>query len=212
MERTAAVDRVVELLDTVERDRMPVPVREVWVTGDLALGVDPIDRLEVYLAKDVLIDGSEDDELVERYGVRGIGSTVQAEWVREHLEFLEENANGYAAPERCLASHLVGDDEPIHLEVCNAGFEDNVRQRLRGAKAREAYDEVIDPRGVCLWIDGIRSDDAIEKLREGSLPFPPLSTALESLGLGAEEAQRAAEAVHAWREKTEGATVRGDVI
>lgn len=212
MDRTTAVDRLVELVDAVDEGPLPVPVREVWVTGDVALGVDPVDRLDVYLTKDVLVDGTEDDALVEAHGVRGIGSTVRAEWAQRFPEYLEANPNGYAAPEKCLAAQLVRDDEPIHLEVCNTGFENNVVQRLRGAKARDAYEEVIDPRGVCLWVDGTTSETAFEKLRDAELPFPPLSKALESLGLDPDVAQRAATAVHAWREEQDGATVRGEVI
>ncbi|GAB3680234.1 hypothetical protein GCM10028857_02690 [Salinarchaeum chitinilyticum] len=215
MERDAAVDRVERLVDAVATERMPVPVREVWVYGDLALGVDPVDRLDVYLTKDVLLeDDSEVDgsEVAATTGVEGIGSTVRADWATEHPEFLRSNPNGYAAPERCLAAHLLEDDEPIHLEVCNTGFEDNVTQRLRGAAAREAYEQVLDPRGVCLWAEGVRSETAFEKLRESALPFPPLSDALEQLGLDADAAEQAAQSVHSWREEQEGATVRGDVV
>ena len=45
-DRAEAVDRVERLVETVETERMPVPVRELWVYGDLALGLDPIDRLD----------------------------------------------------------------------------------------------------------------------------------------------------------------------
>ena len=213
MERSAAVDRIERLLDTIESEPMPVPVREVWVYGDIALGVDPVDRLDVYLTKDVLFDGEGDDGTFrEEHGVEGVGSTVRREWAETFPEHLRTNPNGYAAPEKCLAAHLLDDDEPIHLEVCNTGFEDNVTQRLRGARARDAYEDVLDPRGVCLWIDGTRSEDAFAKLRSGELPFPPLSEALAMLGLDESEAQRAAETVHAWRSEQEGATVRGDVV
>jgi len=216
MNRDAAVDRVERLVDAVATERMPVPVREVWVYGDLALGVDPIDRLDVYVTKDVLLeDDSEDvdsDALAETHGIEGIGSTVRADWAAEYPESLRANPNGYAAPERCLAAHLLEDDEPIHLEVCNTGFEDNVRQRLRGAAAREAYEEVLDPRGVCLWAEGVRSETAFDKLRASALPVPPLSEALEQLGLDPEAAEEAAQVVHSWRDEQEGATVRGDVV
>jgi hypothetical protein len=213
LDREDALDRMEELVDTVESERMPVPVREVWVYGDVALGLDPVDRLDVYLTKDILMDGDPDreDEFVESHGVQGVGKTVRADWAGEHPEHLRANPNGHAAPEKCLAAHLI-DDEPIHLEVCNASFEDNVTQRLRGAVDREAYEEILDPRGACLWVDGTRSDDAFEKLRNSELPFPTLSESLEMLGLEPEQAETAAAEIHAWREQQEGATVRGDVV
>jgi len=213
MNRDAAVDRIEALVETVDSELMPVPVREIWVYGDLALGVDPVDRLDVYLTKDVLLDGDGDGEaFVDSHGIEGVGSTVRRAWAEEHPGALRANENGYAAPERCLAAHLLDSDEPIHLEVCNTGFEDNVTQRLRGAHERGAYEEALDPRGVCLWVDGVRSDEAFEKLRTGELPFPPLSDALAMLGLDEEAAERAASAIHDWRERTDGVTVRGDVI
>jgi hypothetical protein len=213
LDREDALDRMEELVDTVESERMPVPVREVWVYGDVALGLDPVDRLDVYLTKDILMDGDPDreDEFVESHCVQGVGKTVRADWAGEHPEHLRANPNGHAAPEKCLAAHLI-DDEPIHLEVCNASFEDNVTQRLRGAVDREAYEEILDPRGACLWVDGTRSDDAFEKLRNSELPFPTLSESLEMLGLEPEQAETAAAEIHAWREQQEGATVRGDVV
>jgi hypothetical protein len=230
--REAAVERVERLLDTVESEPMPVPVREVWVYGDVALGLDPVERLDVYLTKDILL-GADDErgaELSAEYGVDGIGSTVRADWAERHPEYVRANDNGHAAPEQCLAAHLVEDDEPIHLEVCNASFEDNVTRRLEGAMARGNYHQILDPRGVCLWIDvpaseasggsvggepstgGQRSEDAMAKLRNAELPFPKLSEAIAMLGVDDEEAQEAARAVHDYRSEQEGATVRGDVV
>ena len=137
MDRDAALDRVEAILDAVEEDPMPVPVREVWVYGDVALGLDPVERLDVYLTKDILMrgDGEEgSDEIGERfeaeYGVKGVGRTVRAEWADRYPDHVRTNDNGYAAPEKCLAAHLLPDDEPVHLEVCNASFDDNVTQRL----------------------------------------------------------------------------------
>ncbi len=220
MERSVALDRAEEIVDTVVSDRMPVPVREVWVYGDVALGLDPIDRLDVYVTKDILLEDEPDRaaEFVDSHGIEGVGRTVRADWADEHPEYLRANTNGHAAPEQCLAAHLLDDDdEPIHLEVCNASFEDNVTQRLQGAKARGAWEQLLDPRGACLWIgdgagEGRRSEDALAKLRAGELPFPTLPEALTMIGLDENEAEEAAEAVQAWRTSQEGTTVRGDVV
>ncbi|APW97970.1 hypothetical protein CHINAEXTREME_09340 [Halobiforma lacisalsi AJ5] len=229
-DRAEAVDRLEELVDTVERDRMPVPVREVWAFGDVALGLDPVERLDVYLTKDILMrddspgpagtagaDGDEEDpetRFRNSHGIEGVGKSVRADWAEEYPEYLRANAAGHAAPEKCLAAHLLQDDEsdPIHLEVCNASFEDNVTQRLRGAQLRDDYTQLLDPRGVCLWADGVRSDEAFRKLRESELALPTLSAALEMLGMEEAEATEAARELHAWREKQEGVTVRGDVV
>lgn len=215
MDREAAVDRLETIVETVESDLMPVPVRELWVFGELALGLDPIDRLDVYLTKDVLLrddDPERVDALEERFGVQGIGRTVRADWAEAFPETVRANDNGYAAPERCLAAHLLPEDEPIHLEVCNTGFEDNVTQRLTGAKNRGEYSQVLDPRGVCLWVDGQRSPSAFEKLRAGEFVFPPLAEALAMLGLDEDEADSAAAAVRDYRASQSGTSVRGEVI
>jgi hypothetical protein len=215
--REAAVDRLAELVDTVESERMPVPVREVWVLGDLVLGMDPVPRLEVYLTKDLLFKDEPERaaEFRESHGIRGVGKTVSAAWADEHPEYLRANANGHAAPEQCLAAHLFG-DEPVHLEVCNTGFENNVTQRLRGARAREDYTQLLDPRAACLWVQGedggVRSDEAFRKLREGEFVFPTLSKALEMLDMDAEEAETAAAELRAYRAERDGRTVRGDVV
>ncbi|WP_302082539.1 DUF7095 family protein [Salinibaculum rarum] len=212
--RERALDRVAQLVDTIETETMPVPVREVWVFGDVALGLDPVERIDVYLTKDLLFHGDEDREpdFIDSHGIEGVGKTVRAEWADEHPEHLRANANGHAAPEKCLAAHLVDEDEPIHLEVCNASFEDNVTQRLKGAMARENYREILDPRGTCLWLDGRRSEEAFEKLRAGEYAFPPLAGALEMLGVDEDDAQTAADAIQQFREQQDGASVRGDVV
>jgi len=219
MDRDAALDRAADIVDLVDRAatddaRLPVPVREVWVYGDVALGLDPIDRLDVYVTKDLLMRGDDDRSAAfeERYGVAGVGQTVDADWAEAYPEHVRANDNGHAAPERCLAAHLIPDDEPIHLEVCNASFSDNVTQRLRGAMARAAYEEILDPRGVCLYADGRRDDDAMAKLRGGELAFPTLSGALEMLGLDEDEAAEAAAVMRERRAEATGRTVRGDVV
>ncbi|MHC3438137.1 DUF7095 family protein [Natrialbaceae archaeon A-gly3] len=216
LDREKAVERVEEIVDTVEDERMPVPVREVWVYGDLALGVDPVDRVDIYLTKDILLGDDRDDageeDVATSHGIEGVGSTVRADWAVEYPEYLRTNAGGYAAPEECLAAHLLAEDEPVHLEVCNASFEDNVTQRLRGAQAREDYTQLLDPRGVCLWVDGQRSAEAFRKLRAGDFALPTLEMALEMLGMDTEEATAAADELTTWRAKKEGVTVRGDVV
>ncbi|WP_436344987.1 DUF7095 family protein [Natronorubrum sp. FCH18a] len=215
-DRRDAVDRLERLVDTVEEERMPVPVREVWAFGDVALGLDPVERLDVYLTKDILMrDDSAAGDPDAAFAVEGVGKSVRADWAADHPEYLRANANGHAAPEKCLAAHLLGDasqEEPIHFEVCNAPFEDNVTQRLRGAAMREDYTQLLDPRGVCLWADGTRSEEAFRKLRESELALPTLSSALEMLGMDEDAAADAARELHAWREEQDGVTVRGDVV
>jgi hypothetical protein len=212
--RERAVDRVERLVATVESETMPVPVRELWVFGDVALGLDPIERVDIYLTKDLLLDGDEgrEQEFVDAYGIEGVGKTVRAGWADEHPGALRSTSGGYAAPEQCLGAHLLDEDEPVHLEVCNASFEDNVTQRLETASARENYEEILDPRGVCLWVDGQRATDALEKLRAGEYAFPPLAGALEMLGLDEQKATEAADAVEQFRERQHGSTVRGDIV
>ena len=208
LDRDAAIDRVVELIETVDSEPMPVPVR------DVALGLDPIDRLDIYLTKDILLrgDSAAADQYYEQHGVKGVGQSVDAEWAEKYPEYIRANDNGHAAPEKCLAAHLLGDSEPIHLEVCNASFDENVTQRLRGALDRESYAQILDPRGVCLWVDGQWDDDLLDKLRGGELPFPTLSGALEQMGVDAETASEAADTVSRYRTEQTGASVRGDVI
>lgn len=213
MDRDAALDLVEELIDTVENEPMPVPVREIWVYGDVALGLDPIDRLDVYVTKDLHLRGDDPETDFEAtHGVKGVGQSVSAEWAEQFPEHLRANDSGHAAPEKCLAAHLLPDAEPVHLEVCNSSFEDNVTQRLKGAMARDAYEQILDPRGVCLWVDGQRSGDAMEKLRGSELPFPTLSGALEMMGLDDDTAAEAASAVEEYRAEQTGTTVRGDVV
>jgi hypothetical protein len=186
----------------------------VWAFGDVALGLDPVDRLDVYLTKDVIMGGDADAaaDFAAEYGVQGVGTTVDAEWARANPDRVRTSDNGYAAPEKCLAAELVQDDMPIHLEVCNASFEDNVRQRLKGALARDAYEEVLDPRGVCLWVDGTSDEEAFERLREASLAMPTLPAALGMLGADEDAANEAADVLKQQRAEQEGASVRGDMV
>jgi hypothetical protein len=214
LDRPEAVERVEEIVTTVESETMPVPVREVWVYGDVALGLDPVERLDVYVTKDILFKDAPEraEEFQRSHGVDGVGKTVRAAWADEHPEYIRANASGHAAPEKCLAAHLLGDDEPVHLEVCNASFEDNVTQRLKGAKMRNDYEQILDPRGACLWIDGERSPEAFRKLRDNEFVFPTLTQSLSMLGMDEAEAGDAADAVKEYRAQQEGATVRGDVV
>jgi hypothetical protein len=158
-------------------------------------------------------DRSAGERFETEYGVKGVGSSVRASWAESFPEFLRTNDNGYAAPEKCLAAHLLREiDDEVHLEVCNASFDQNVTQRLKGAVAREAYEEVLDPRGVQLWVDGTRDEEALSRLSEGSLAFPTLPAALEMLGLDEEAAGEAADVLKEYRATQSGTTVRGDVV
>ena len=212
--REEAVDRVERLVETVETDRMPVPVREVWVFGELALGLDPVERIDVYLTKEMLLKDEPEAESAFRnsHGIEGVGKTVRTAWAEEHPEYLRAGTGGYAAPAKCLGAHLLEPGEPIHLEVCNASFEDNVTQRVEGGMARGEYEEILDPRGVCLWLEGRRSPTAFETLRSGEYVFPTLPDALGMLGLDPEEAREAADGVKRFREHASGSSIRGDVL
>ena len=218
LSREAAVARLHDIVGTVASERMPVPVREVWVYGDVVLGMDPVERLDVYLTKDLLFKDAPDREaeFEERLGVSGVGKTVSAAWAEAHPEYVRANANGHAAPEKCLAAHLLEDGEPVHLEVCNTGFENNVTQRLKGARVREDYTQLLDPRAACLWVDteegGRRSEEAFRKVAAGEFVFPTLPAALEMLGMDEPEAGEAADELRAYQAAQEGVTVRGDVV
>jgi hypothetical protein len=234
--REEAVARLREIVETVRSEPMAVPVREVWVYGDVVLGMDPVERLDVYLTKDLLFKDAPEREadFEKRLGVSGVGKTVAAAWADEYPEYVRANANGHVAPEKCLAAHLLEDDEPIHLEVCNTGFENNVTQRLKGARAREDYTQLLDPRAACLWVDGSASDasgtssgasasdgdddggqvseEAFRKLEEGEFVFPTLSASLEMLGMDEAEAKEAADELRTYQNQQDGVTVRGDVV
>ena len=216
--RSEAVSRLRDVVETIETTPMPVPVREVWAFGDVVLGKDPIDRLCVYLTKDLLLRDAPDREadFEAELGVTGVGKTVSAAWADRFPEHVRANRNGHAAPEKCLAAHLFEDDEPVHLEVCNTGFENNVTQRLKGARAREDYTQLLDPRAACLWVDtddgGRTSTEAFRKLEAGAFVFPTLPAAFETLGMDPDEAETAAETLRASRTEAGGVSVRGDVV
>ncbi|SMP03403.1 DUF7095 family protein [Halobellus salinus] len=214
MDRVSALDRVEAVLDTVEAGPLPVPVREVWVYGDVALGLDPVDRLDVYVTKDLLLRGDTEagEAFRAEHGVEGVGSAVSAEWAEGNPDLVRTNASGHAAPADCLAAALLPDDEPTHLEVCNAPFEQNVRRRLEIALDRGAYDHVIDPRGVCLYAEQQRSPETLAKLRGGELAFPTLPESLSMLGAADDDAAEAADAIAAARTSQSGRSVRGDVV
>ena len=216
--RTEAVSRLRDVVEAVQNEPMPVPVREVWAFGDVVLGMDPVDRLCVYLTKDLLFkdDPEREREFEAELGVSGIGKTVSAAWAEAYPEHIRANKNGHVAPEQCLAAHLFEADEPIHLEVCNTGFENNVTQRLKGARAREDYTQLLDPRAACLWVDtddgGQTSTEAFRRLETGEFVFPTLSAAFETLGMEPDEAETAAETLRGYRSEDDGVSVRGDVV
>jgi hypothetical protein len=226
------VDWVERVVATVESDPMPVPIREIWVFGDVVLGLDPIARLDIYVTKDLLFkDRPEAEaEFEAEHGIQGVGKTVSADWAEQFPQHVRANSNGHAAPEQCLGAHLLPDDEPIHLEVCNTGFEDNITQRLRGAQARTDWTQLLDPRAACLWVDsadhqstdrrqsndaesrGFRSTEAFRKLRESEFVFPTLNKSLSMLGLDDDEADEATEVMRRSRAASRGSSVRGDVV
>ena len=216
--RSEAVDRLQHVVETIERGPNPVPVREVWAFGDVVLGMDPIDRLDVYVTKDLLFkDAPErEPEFESELGISGVGKTVSAAWAEAYPDRVRANASGHAAPERCLAAHLFDDDEAVHLEVCNTGFENNVTQRLKGARARDDYTQLLDPRAACLWVDtedgGRSSTEAFRKLEAGEFVFPTLATSLGMLGMDDDEAAVAAETLQKDRADADGVSVRGDVV
>ena len=54
--RDAAVARFRRPVETIEPDRLSVPVRAVWVYVDAAPGMNPVDRLGVHFTKDPLFE------------------------------------------------------------------------------------------------------------------------------------------------------------
>ena len=210
MDRTEGVEIITHALAAVEAGDVPVPVTELWVYGDLALGLDPMHRMDIYVRKELLLEPS--DPAPAGSEVRGIGETVDAAWAQRHPDAVRTNAAGFAAPERCLAAQLVPADAPVHLEVCNAGFEHNVRQRLQIAVDRDDPTAVIDPRAVCLFAEDTTASEAIGRLTDGAYVFPPLAEALEMLGAPPAFATEAAAAIGEDRRAAVGRSVRADVV
>lgn len=214
MELQRAIDRLETIVNTVDADETPVPITEVWVFGDVALGLDPVSRVDVYVTKELLLgrNQTDDSDLEDEFGVKGIGTVIREPWARAHPDLVRTNPNGYVAPEKCLAAQLAPAEEPIHLEVCNVGFENNINQRIMGAIERESYENLLDPRAVCLWKDGQTSESAFEQLRAGEYVFPTLQESLEMVGLEEDTADIAASTFSEWHEDLEGRTIRGDIV
>ncbi|ERH10385.1 MAG: hypothetical protein J07HX64_02158 [halophilic archaeon J07HX64] len=119
-------------------------------------------------------------------------------------------SGGYAVSEWCLTVHLFEGDEPVHLEACNASFEDSVTQRLDGALVRDSYEGLPDPRGcVCVWSQ--RSKEVFGTLRTGEYVFPTLPETLGVLGPDEVAAREVAAAVEQLHDRRQGTTVRGNV-
>ena len=135
----------------------------------------------------------------------------------------------HAAPGWCLAAHFFDDDDPVHLEVSNSGFEDEVRRRVETARATGEYGRLLDPRAACPWVNspagdasesasasdgdgGTTSEEAFRRLADGTFVFPSPSMALETLDVDERAAETAAEGLRERRREREGLTVRGDVV
>jgi len=123
MDREQAVARLETLVDRVERETMPVPVREVWAFGDVALGLDPVERLDVYLTKDVIMGGDSDAaaNFAAEYGVKGVGTSVHAEGAQRTLTACARATTGTPPPEKCLAAELVDDSEARSARLWQSG-------------------------------------------------------------------------------------------
>ena len=73
----------------------------------------------------------------------------RAAWAERHPNRARPDDDGHAAPERCLAAHPFGDDDPVHPKVSDTGFEDEVSRRVEAARAREGYGRLLDPQAAC---------------------------------------------------------------
>ncbi|MFB6124780.1 MAG: hypothetical protein ABEJ59_02325 [Halanaeroarchaeum sp.] len=171
MDRIAAVDRLETIVEIVATESLPVDVTEVWVYGDLALGHDPVERLDVFFSTDA----------------------------------------GADATHEALADRFLPGPVPTHLELCNLGFEESVRRRVDQATATGTFGMLLDPRAAAVWIDGVRDDEAVEKLRGGELAFPTLPEAFAMLGMDEKTAETAADVVAAERVESAGHSVHSNV-
>ncbi|MDZ7745238.1 MAG: hypothetical protein U5K28_01440 [Halobacteriales archaeon] len=195
IDRERAVATIERMLDQAS-DSLPVPLREIWVAGDIVVGLDPVPRVEIYLTKDLLFKDSpeREAEFEERYDISGVGKSVRAEWAEANPELLRADESGYVDPAACLVAHLLSDteDEPFRVTVSNTSFERAVPKRL--AKFDDGNDtRPLDPRAALLWADegdgGTVSESALEKLRDNEFVFATLEQALamvdEDVGTGA---------------------------
>jgi len=214
MDRDAAVDRVEELVDTVVDEELPVPVREVWVYGDVALGLDPVERLDVYLTKDILLRGDDADRAAEferEYGVKGSGRRCARRGPTTTPSTSGRTTTATSRPSSVSPPTSSTTTNPSTSRCATRASRTTSPSDWRRARDGELR-AGARPRGVCLWVEGQRSEDAFEKLRSGELVFPTLAGALEMLGMDETEAETAAAAVEERRERSEGMTVRGDVV
>lgn len=216
--RETAVETIERIVSAIESDPMPVPVSELWAYGDVVVGLDPVPRVELYLSKDLLFKDSPEAEpaFEESHGIAGVGKTVAADWARRFPQHLRGTDEGHADPVRCLGAQLLAPDQPVHLEVGNASFENSVRQRLRRARESGDWERVLDPRAACLWATtedgGQRSPEALERLLTGSVAVPTLARSLRMLDVEETAIDAATSAIGRSRDAGSGASVSGDIV
>ena len=215
IDRERAVATIERMLDRAS-DPLPVPLREIWVAGDIVVGLDPVPRVDIYLTKELLFkDNPEREaEFEEKYGISGVGKSVRAEWADEHPDLLRADDSGYVDPAACLVAHLLPDtdDLPIRVTVSNTGFERAVPKRL--GKFDDGDDTLpLDPRAALLWADegdgGTVSSSALEKLRDNEFVFATLEQALAMVDDDA-DTEAAADAIRGVG--TDGRTIESDVV
>jgi len=164
IDRDAALDRVEQLIETVDTEPLPVPVREIWVYGDVALGLDPIDRLDIYVKKDIRLRG--DSETAEDAMARiEAGEADFAEIVEERgLDLTDTDMGDVSraalgdAGDPVFALEEPGVVGPVEtalgpalfrmnaiLDAQEVAFED-VRDELRDEYARDRAARFIDQR------------------------------------------------------------------
>lgn len=202
IDRERAVAIIERLLDRASGP-LPVPLREIWIAGDIAVGLDPVPRVDLYLTKDLLFKDSPDREaeFEEQYGVSGVGKSVRAAWAEANPELLRTDDTGYVDPAACLVAHLLPDDDelPFRVTVSNTGFERAVTERLAKFDAG-ADTRPLDPRAALLWADegdgGTVSESARRKLRDNEFVFATLERALAMVDEES-DAEAAADAIRA---------------